>query len=232
MELEIKVPQNWNDVTLEKYLKYYKSIKPYEGLEDFESKIIENAVYHLCGVQADVLNKLPIDVFQEISNDMRNLLNSGKTQELALSFVIGDTKYGFITNIDQMTYGEYVDLVTYSKDVYENAALMCSILYRPILEERNNKYTIADYKGTNEEQIELFYKKLTMDIVFGALGFFLRLQKDLLNSTLTYTTETIKKILKNPTSTAAQILEENGVYTQQLQQLQETIQRGSTLLQD
>ena len=232
MELEIKVPQNWNDVTLEKYLKYYKSIKPYEGLEDFESKVIENAVYHLCGVQADVLNKLPIDVFQEISNDMRNLLNSGKTQELALSFVIGDTKYGFITNIDQMTYGEYVDLVTYSKDVYDNASLMCSILYRPILEERNNKYTIADYKGTNEEQIELFYKKLTMDIVFGALSFFLRLQKDLLNSTLTYTTETIKTILKNPTSTAAQILEENGVYTQQLQQLQEMIQRGSTLLRD
>ena len=128
MELEIKVPQNWNDVTLEKYLKYYKSIKPYEGLEDFESKVIENAVYHLCGVQADVLNKLPIDVFQEISNDMRNLLNSGKTQELALSFVIGDTKYGFITNIDQMTYGEYVDLVTYSKDVYDNASLMTNIL--------------------------------------------------------------------------------------------------------
>ena len=78
----------------------------------------------------------------------------------------------------------------------------------------------------------MFKEKLTMDIVFGALGFFLRLQKDLLNSTLTYTTETIKTILKNPTSTAAQILEENGVYTQQLLQLQETIQRGSTLLQD
>ena len=232
MELEIKVPQNWNDVTLEKYLKYYKSIKPYEGLEDFESKIIENAVYHLCGVQADVLNKLPIDVFQEISNDMTNLLNSAKSQELILSFSLGDSKYGFMTNIDQMSYGEYVDLVTYSKDVYENAALMCSILYRPILEERKDKYTIAEYKGTNEEQIELFYKKLTMDIVFGALSFFLRLQKDLVNSTLIYTTETIKTILKNPTSTAARILAENGVYTQQLQLLQETIQQSSMQSQD
>jgi len=232
MELEIKVPQNWNDVTLEKYVKYYKSIKPYEGLEEFGSKIVENAVYYLCGVEANMLNKLPIAVFQEISNDMTNLLNSAKSQELILSFSLGDSKYGFMTNIDQMSYGEYVDLVTYSKDVYENAALMCSILYRPILEERKDKYTIAEYKGTNEEQIELFYKKLTMDIVFGALSFFLRLQKDLVHSTLIYTTETIKTILKNPTSTAARILAENGVYTQQLQLLQETIQQSSMQSQD
>ena len=172
MELEIRIPENWNDVTLEQYLKYYKSIKPYEGLEEFGSKIVENAIYHLCGVEANILNKLPIPVFQEISNSMTNLLNSAKSQELILSFSLGDTKYGFMTNIDQMSYGEYVDLVTYSKDVYENAALMCSILYRPILEEHNDKYTITEYKGTNEDQIELFYKKLTMDIVFGALSFF------------------------------------------------------------
>jgi hypothetical protein len=78
----------------------------------------------------------------------------------------------------------------------------------------------------------MFKEKLTMDIVFGALGFFLRLQKDLLNSTLTYTTETIKTILKNPTSTAAQILEENGVSMEQLLLLQEMIQQSSTPSQD
>jgi hypothetical protein len=232
MELEIVIPENWNDVTLEQYLKYYKSVKPYEGLDEFGSKMVENAIYHLCGVEADLLNRLPMDSFLQICDDMKTLLNSSKTQELALSFVIGDTKYGFITNIDQMTYGEYVDLVTYSKDVYENAALMCSILYRPILEERKDKYTIADYKGTDKDQIELFYKKITMDVVFGALSFFLRLQNDLVTSTLTSTTETIKTILKNPTSTAAQILVENGVSTQQLQLLQEMIQQGSMQSQD
>ena len=232
MELEIKVPQNWNDVTIEKYIKYYKSIKPYEGSEDYESKILENAVYHLCGVEANMLNRLPISVFNEISKDMTNLFNSAKSQELILTFNIGDSKYGFITDIDSMSYGEYVDLVTYSKDVYENAALMCSILYRHILEESKDKYTITEYKGTNEQQIQLFYKKLSMDIVFGALSFFLRLQKDLLNSTLIYTTETIKTILKNPASTAARILAENGVCTQQLQQLQETIQQSSMQSQD
>jgi hypothetical protein len=132
-----------------------------------------------------------------------------------------------------MTYGEYVDLVTYSKDVYENAALICSILYRPILEEDKQGYKIQEYKGTNENQIDLFYQKLTMDVIFGALSFFLRLQTDLSNSTLTYMTETMVKMMKEtPTSTAAQILEENGVSTQQLQLLQEMIQQSSMQSQD
>jgi hypothetical protein len=124
-------------------------------------------------------------------------------------------------------------MVTYSKDSYENAALLCSILYRPILEEYKGTYKIEDYKGTNENQIELFYQKLTMDIIFGALGFFLRLQKDLLNSTLTYTTEAMSKMMEEtPTSTAAQILAENGVSMEQLQLLQEMIQQSSTQSQD
>jgi hypothetical protein len=232
MELEITIPENWNDISLQKYLKYYKSIKPYEGTEDFQVKIAENAMYYLCGIEAEVLNRLNVETYNEIMSDMTGLLNSVKDQKLILTFEIGDSKYGFLNNLDQMTYGEYIDLVTYSKDVYENAAIMCSILYRPITEEHKGKYTISEYKGTNQEQVELFSKKLTMDIVFGSLSFFLNLQKDLLNSTLIYTTEELRNILKTPNSTAVQILEENGVSMEQLQLLQEMIQQSSMQSQD
>jgi hypothetical protein len=233
MELNIRIPENWNDVSLQQYLKFYKAMKPYEGADNYDTKIIEVAAYYLCSIDADTLNRLPLDAFNEIASSIMQLILSGKKQELVKSFVLGDVKYGFITNLDQMTYGEYVDLVTYSKDVYENAALMCSILYRPILEEHKDTYRIQEYKGTNENQIDLFYQKLTMDIIFGALSFFLRLQNDLLNSTLTYTIETIQTTMKGrETSTVAQILAENGVSMEQLQLLQETIQQSSTQSQD
>ena len=233
MEINITVPENWQDVTLQQYLKFYKAMKPYEGSEEYSTKIIEIAAYYLCNIDAITLVKLPMETFNEVSKALMDLILSGKKQELVKSFKIGDTKYGFVTNLDQMTYGEYVDLVTYSKDVYENAALMCSILYRPIIEEDKDTYRIQEYKGTNENQIDLFYQKLTMDIIFGALSFFLRLQNDLSNSTLTYMTETMLKMMeKTPTSTAAQILAENGVCTQQLQLLQEMIQQSSTQSQD
>jgi hypothetical protein len=233
MEINITIPESWQDVTLQQYLKFYNAMKPYDGAEEYTTKIVELAAYYLCNIDANTLNRLPLDTFNEIAKSILDLINSGKKQELVKSFQIGDTKYGFVTNLDQMTYGEYVDLVTYSKDVYENAALMCSILYRPILQEDKGQYRIQDYKGTNENQIELFYQKLTMDIIFGALGFFLRLQKDLLNSTLTYTTEAMSKMMEEtPTSTAAQILAENGVSMEQLQLLQEMIQQSSTQSQD
>jgi len=233
MELDIRIPENWQDVSLQQYLKFYKAIKPYEGSEDYSAKIVEIAAYYLCNIDAQTLNRLPLDAFNEIATSIMELILSGKKQELVKSFILGDTKYGFVTNLDQMTYGEYVDLVTYSKDVYENAALMCSILYRPILEEHKDTYKIQQYKGTEENQIQLFYQKLTMDIVFGALSFFLHLQTDLLNSTLTYTTEKIQMIMKGTeTSTAAQILAENGVYMEQLLLLQEMIQQSLTPSQD
>lgn len=233
MDIEIIVPESWQDVSLQQYLKFYKAMKPYQDSDDYTTKIVEIAAYYLCNIDAVTLNKLPIDTFNEVSKALMQLILSGKKQELVKSFQIGTTKFGFITNLDQMTYGEYVDLVTYSKDVYENAALMCSILYRPILDEDKGQYRIQEYKGTNENQIDLFYQKLTMDIIFGALSFFLRLQTDLSNSTLTYTTEMMLKMMEEtPTSTVAQILEENGVSTQQLQLLQEMIQQSSTQSQD
>jgi len=232
MEINITIPESWQDVTLQQYLKFYNAMKPYDGAEEYTTKIVEVAAYYLCNIDANTLNKLPIDTFNEIAKSIMDLILSGKKQELVKSFVLGDVKYGFINNLDQMTYGEYVDLVTYSKDSYENAAILCSILYRPILEENKGAYKIEDYKGTNENQIDLFYQKLTMDIVFGALGFFLNLQTDLSNSTLTYTIQEMQKILETPTSTAAQILAENGVSTEQLQLLQDMIQQGSMLSQD
>lgn len=232
MEINITIPESWQDVTIQQYLKFYNAMKPYDGAEEYTTKIVEVAAYYLCNIDANTLNKLPIDTFNEIAKSIMDLILSGKKQELVKSFVLGDVKYGFINNLDQMTYGEYVDLVTYSKDSYENAALLCSILYRPILEENKGTYKIEDYKGTNENQIELFYQKLTMDVVFGALAFFLNLQTDLSNSTLTYTIQEMQKILETPTSTAAQILAENGVSTEQLQLLQEMIQQGSMLSQD
>jgi hypothetical protein len=232
MEIEIRIPETWQDVTIQQYLKFYNAMKPYDGAEEYSTKIVEVAAYYLCNIDANTLNKLPLDTFNEIAKNIMQLILSGQKQELVKSFVLGDVKYGFINNLDQMTYGEYVDMVTYSKDSYENAALLCSILYRPIIEENKGTYRIEEYKGTNENQIELFYQKLTMDIVFGALAFFLNLQTDLLNSTLTYTIQEMEKIIETPTSTAAQILAENGVSTEQLRLLQGMIQQGSKQLQD
>ena len=107
-----------------------------------------------------------------------------------------------------------------------------SILYRPIVDNKNGKYSIQPYSSIDQDVIEMFKQKLTMDIIFGALSFFLRLQMDLMIGILTFSKKQTSKIIDQPTSTEALTLEKNGVSTQQLQSLQETISQSLTTLQD
>lgn len=225
--MEITIPENWQEVTLEQYMKFYKAIKPYEKTEQYNKKILESAIYYFCNVPADVYNKLPEKVFTDISNDMLDLITQSRDQKLVLSFELFDQKYGFIPSLDEITYGEYVDLVTYSKNTWENISLLMAILYRPITEEKNGKYNIQPYNGTNDSQVELFNKKLTMDVVFGGLAFFLSLQTDLVVDILAYSTKNLEKMTQKDMKLKA-ILEKNGNSIQQLQHLQEEISQNLT----
>ena len=111
---------------------------------------------------------------------MIKLFEQGEKMSLVKHFVVGSTKFGFIPSLDEMSYGEYLDLSTYSKDLWPNAPTVMSILYRPVTKELDGKYEIQPYSGTNEDMETLFKSALTMDIVWGAIGFFTILSKDLL----------------------------------------------------
>ena len=115
-----------------------------------------------------------------------------------------------------MSYGEYLDLTEYFKSMWEYMPIIMSVLYRPITKEMFGMYEIEPYAGTKESRIELFKHTLTMDVVFGAISFFLDLQKDLMNATLTYSAQ-ILKTMKDPKALIVlQDLQKNGVDTIQL----------------
>jgi hypothetical protein len=232
MEIKINIPESWQEITLPQYLKFYNTIKPYVGTNEYEVKMLERSAYYFCNIDADVLHKLPLEPFTQITEETFNLINSSSTQELVKSFEIGNTKFGFIPSLDEITYGEYVDLVTYTADTWENISEIMAILYRPITkQDSEGNYSIQNYNGTNQDAVDLFKDKLTMDIVFGALSFFLRLQMDLATGILTFSKNQMEMMIAKPNSQASQILAKNGVSTQQLQSLQETISQSLTKLQ-
>jgi hypothetical protein len=223
MKVEYNIPENWSEIKYIDYIKFYQAVKPYENTEEYVEKCLERAAYYFCGIDSDVYKQLPVENFSEISVQILNLIDSSKNHKLIQSFNLLDVDYGFIPSLDDMTYGEYVDLITYSKETWENMPLLISILYRPISDKSKDKYKIQPYNGTVDNQVELFKSKMTMDIVFGALSFFLRLQLDLLNATLTYSMENLTKKTDEQTSQAHQILAKNGVSMQHLQRLQTTM---------
>ena len=232
MKVEYNIPEDWSEVKYIDYIKFYQAIKPYENTEEYIEICLERAAYYLCGIDSDVYKQLPVDNFNEISNQILNLIDASRNHKLVQSFSLFDTEYGFMPSLDDMTYGEYVDLITYSKDTWDNMPLLMSILYRPISETKKDKYKIQPYNGTVDSQVELFKEKITMDIVFGALSFFLRLQLDLLNATLTSSMENLMTKTDEQTSQVHQILAKNGLSMQHLQRLQTTMSETLTKSQD
>lgn len=229
MNLQITIPQSWADVKYDQYIKFYNAIKPWIDTDKYNDKVIEYAAFHFCDVSPEILYKLPDDVLLKVTNNIYAFIGKGFNESpLVKSFTIDNTEYGFIPALDEMSYGEYLDLVNYSKDVLINAPIVMSILYRPITKSLGKSYLITDYAGTNDDRIELFKHALTMDVVFGAIGFFLGLQKDLLSCTLTYTMDQLKKIKDPDVQALHQALTKSGVDITQLQSLQTTMLQNST----
>jgi hypothetical protein len=219
---EFFVPQQWEDVTIKEYSKFHAAAKVYQDNPEFEERIVDLAILHLCHIPKEELIKLPESTRLSIANDMRRLLNTATSQPLVKRFELLDTKFGFIPNLDQMSYGEYLDLVDLCSDTWKNMAIISAILYRPVVEEKGDKYRIEKYQGTNDDIVEIFNEKLGMDIVFGAVSFFLSLQRDLATDTLTYSIQQMtKEVLKD--TQLKQVLQRSGAPTQVLQRFQEIV---------
>ena len=230
MKLEITVPETWEEIRLSQYTQYMKALKPYEGIESFEKIKIEKAMSHFCNINQETIAKLPMETYNGIGTHMFDLFEQGQEIPLVKNFTVGDTKYGFMPSMDAMTYGEYLDLSTYSKDMWDNIALIMSILYRPITKEDKKGYEIQAYNGTEENVVDLFSHALTMDIVWGAIGFFTLLQRDLSIGIMTYSVKSLEKLKTN--TQVQETLIANGVDISVLQYSQEMISQSLTLLQD
>ena len=228
----INCPKSWADVRLEDYLQFYKQLKPYEKTEQYEEKSILFGMFNFTDILEDEYLALPESTFAEIKIKLLTLFS---TYELPLvkSFELQGTKYGFIPSFDDMAYGEYLDLIAYSsKDLWNNIPMFMSILYRPITKSLGNSYTIEKYDGTKLEIVELFSQGLTLDIVFGAISFFLHLQKDLVSGTLTYLVTEMKTIKNKEVQTALQDLGKSGLDITQLPSLLNKTFQSLTQLQN
>jgi hypothetical protein len=82
--------------------------------------------------------------------------------------------YGFIPDLDRMTAGEWVDMETYGFDP-ENLHKLMSILYRPVIETKGEKYLIASYTGNEDSEA---MKDTPANIIIGVLLFFSRIVND------------------------------------------------------
>ena len=188
MELKVIVPTALSEITLDQYQRFARL----EGDEEF---LTHKMLEIFCGVP---LAELPNVKFASVANVMRHINTMfSEKPNLKTEFTIGSETYGFIPNLEDITFGEYVDLDNYMGDVQELHKTM-AVLYRPITERIGKRYAIEPYESAAKYSASM--KDAPMDVVMGASVFFYHLGNELLHATLTSLEKEKTNTLPSPNS--------------------------------
>lgn len=117
--------------------------------------------------------------YDDISNkvyDVSNVLNSLNDVKLKSIITLNNNNYGIVPDFQDITLGELYDLE-------QNITILeqMSILYRPIIKSKGDKYKIEKYSGKLEK--DLFEQNITVEEMVGFANFFLSLNEEYLNYT-------------------------------------------------
>jgi hypothetical protein len=186
VKVKVRIPTNWNDVTLETYLKYKKTLDLYKNDDDEDEVDVVNksiiiALDILCGVAPAFASQMPVEILSHVMESLNSFMNESKF-DLQRIITIDGVEYGFEPNLSNMSYGAYLDISKYDKITIDNNwTKIMSILYRPIVSKSGKLYEIKEYTAMEDHSVFL---KTTMDINFGCISFFLHLSRDLALYTL------------------------------------------------
>tara|TARA_R110000737_G_scaffold3177_2_gene10993 strand:+ start:538 stop:1182 length:645 start_codon:yes stop_codon:yes gene_type:complete len=186
MEVKLNIPTTLNEITLGQYQEF--DSLDLKNDADVQLKMIEI----FCKVPSVVVRNMKATDIVEICNIINAMFET--KHQLINTFKIEGQEYGFIPSLEDMTFGEYVDLDTFIGEP-ENLHRAMNVLYRPIDLKQANRYTLKEYVPDNSEDA----KNYPLDAVLGAMVFFYSLGKDLslvmMNSLDTQNEETLAQHL-------------------------------------
>jgi hypothetical protein len=154
----------------------------YAKLETEENQgtafLMQKAVEIFCNLDLKNIVKLKYKSLADVVQHIDSLFN--KKHKFIDRFVMNGVEYGFIPLLDDISMGEYIDLDSYFGD-WEQMHKAMAVLFRPITHNKNERYDIEEYKGTDNSES---YKDMPVDVVLGSLVFFYNLSSELLTVTL------------------------------------------------
>ena len=222
MEIQINVPTSLNEIPLKNYVDFLNVQKGSNDEEFVAQKMIEI----FCGIRLVDVAKIKLTSLNEMVVHFTELFN--QKPKFQQTFKIGDIEFGFIPNLEDISFGEYVDLENnlQSWDSFNKAM---AVMYRPIKTRIKDKYDIQEYSGTKEYQDLMQYAPL--DVCIAASVFFYNLSNELLAATLNYLQKQIKKDPNLSTTLVKQLnLPSNGDgISQYMDSLKETLQSSMRL---
>ena len=176
MKLTLNIPESLSEVTLDQYQQWLKVAEDKEMNNFLQQKMIEI----FCGITLKQVMQIKAKDIESIVVEISKLFNQ-KDSKFIDRFKYQEKDFGFIPKLDDMTFGEYVDLDNYLAD-WQLMHKAMAVLFRPITFKKKNQYLIEEYETADKYNM----KQMTLDVVFGSLVFFWNLRNELQKHILNY----------------------------------------------
>lgn len=198
MKLDLRVPTSLNDIPLYQYQQF---IKAFENEDDLTEQYAGTKMLEIfCGLKLNEALKVKINDLQKITTKLNKALSEKPL--LITRFKLGKTEFGFAPQLDDLTFGEFVDIENNIGD-WDNMHKAMAVLYRPIVQSIGKKYEIEEYRGDSWHDAML---NMPASVAISAINFFFHLENDLLKVTLAYSDQKETKVQQDETA----ILTDNG----------------------
>jgi len=218
MKIDLKVPNTLEDISVNQYQEFVKVQKNTNDHEFLAQKMISI----FCEIPLTEVLKIKYSSVVELANHFTELFK--EETPLKTRFEFNGIEFGFIPQLDEISFGEYIDLEQHLQD-WDSYHKALSVLYRPIKSTIAGKYTIRDYE-IDENHQELM-KCIPVSVALGATLFFCRLGRELSALTLDSLAKEQKETRK--TLPLEQSSQRNGhgtkAYTQLLRETSQSLMK-------
>jgi len=200
MKLEINVPSSLSEIPLKNYQEFLRVQADSNDEEFVAQKMIEI----FCGIELKDIVKMKLSSMNELIAHFSKLFSEKPKFQNRFKITANQTaiEFGFIPELEAITFGEYVDLESHLTkwDDYHKAM---AVMYRPIVKTQKEKYDIMPYEPNLDFQ-ELM-KFAPLDVVIASSVFFWTLGNELLTATLNYLEKEMQKDKKLSQTLAKQL---------------------------
>lgn len=213
-EFSISIPATINDIKIKDWQRFQKVLDDNKDDKNKDDFLKMKMIQIFCNISLEDIKLIPLSSYNDILIHLNNLISEKPKRVNSFKLIGSDdveVEFGLIPNLDEMSYGEFIDLENYLFDSdkgivdYSKAHKAMAVLYRPILYKKGNAYHIDRYKGS--EHLSDIMKDAPLSAYLGSQVFFWNLAKKLGLYTMDYT---LKQLQKTSEETLENHSEENG----------------------
>jgi hypothetical protein len=162
-------------MNIDSYVKVFK-MKDVVSDEYFAAKLVAE----VCGAPKDKIMEYNYQEINYLASYILSTIPQDKEAPFVDRFELDGVKYGFFPKWQDLSFAEFVDMDTIANktgdDQLNMMHILMAIMYRPITEERGeHDFDIEKYDvKTINKRAELFKMKMNVNIVLGAMFFFIK----------------------------------------------------------